>query len=96
MFYNKTYQNKDIVIVPKSKNNLKTFNQVDVKPNNNNKTYENIRNIVQNDDGSSTQQGYTSKPVDIKSIPKNDGSACTALAQSSTHNNIKNNFKNIF
>jgi hypothetical protein len=77
MFYNKPHQNKDIVIVPKSKNNLKTINQVDVKPNNN-KTYENIRNIVQNDD----------KPLDIKSIPKNDGS--------STHNNIKNNFKNIF
>ena len=76
MFYKKTYKNKDIVIVPKSndKNSLKTINKVDVKPNNNNnKTYENIRNMVQNDD----------KPVDIKSIPKND-------------NNIKNNFKNIF
>jgi hypothetical protein len=85
MFYKKTYKNKDIVIVPKSndKNSLKTINKVDVKPNNNNKTYENIRNMVQNDDGSSTQQGYASKPVDIKSIPKND-------------NNIKNNFKNIF
>ena len=64
MFYKKTYKNKDIVIVPKSndKNSLKTINKVDVKPNNNNKTYENIRNMVQNDD----------KPVDIKSIPKND------------------------
>jgi hypothetical protein len=70
MFYNKTYRNKDIVIVPKSndgsltlhgfagKNSLKTLNKVDVKPNNN-KTYDNIRNIVQNDD----------KPVEINSIP---------------------------
>ena len=74
MFYKKTYKNKDIVIVPKSndKNSLKSVNKVDGKPNNN-KTFENIRNMVQNDD----------KPVDIKSIPKND-------------NNIKNNFKNIF
>ena len=75
MFYKKTYKNKDIVIVPKSndKNSLKTINKVDVKPNNNNKTYENIRNMVQND----------GKPVDIKSIPKND-------------NNIKKLFSTYF
>ena len=64
MFYNKTYRNKDIVIVLKShdKNSLKNITKVDVKPNNNNKTYENIRNIVQNDD----------KPLEIKSIPNTD------------------------
>jgi hypothetical protein len=59
MFHN-TYYRKNIVIIPKSndKNSLK--NKVDIKPNN--KTYDNIRNIVQNDD----------KPVEINSISKKD------------------------
>ena len=63
MFYTKTYKDKDIVIVPKSndKNSLKTINKVDVKPSSN-KSYENIRNIVQKDD----------KEIDIKSIPNTD------------------------
>ena len=60
MFHNTYYRKKDIVIIPKSndKNSLK--NKVDIKPNN--KTYDNIRNIVQNDD----------EPVEINSISKKD------------------------
>ena len=63
MLYTKTYKDKDIVIVPKSndKNSLKNINKVDVKPSSN-KSYENIRNIVQKDD----------KEIDIKSIPNTD------------------------
>ena len=49
MFKNKSYnKNKDRVIVPKSaeKHDLKTV----VKPNVNKNNYENIRNIVENND----------------------------------------------
>ena len=61
MFQNNYYQKKEIIIIPK--NNLKNnYNKVDVKINNNNKSYDNIRSIVQNDD----------KPIDIKSIPNTD------------------------
>ena len=75
MFYTKTYKDKDIVIVPKSKdkNSLKNINKVDVKPNSN-KSYENIRNIVQNDE----------KTVDINSIPNTDNTK-------KNYNNLKNN-----
>ncbi len=60
MFNSTYYRKKDIVIIPKSndKNSLK--NKIDIKPNN--KTYDNIRNIVQNDD----------KPLEINSISKKD------------------------
>ena len=61
MFKNKYYNKKDIVVIPK--NNFKNNNnKIDVKVNNNNKSYENIRNIVQKDD----------KEIDIKSIPNTD------------------------
>ena len=61
MFKNNYYNKKDIVVIPK--NNLKNNNnKIDVKVNNNNKSYENIRNIVQKDD----------KEIDIKSIPNTD------------------------
>ena len=75
MFYTKTYKDKDIVIVPKSKdkNSLKNINKVDVKQNSNT-SYENIRNIVQNDE----------KTVDINSIPNTDNTK-------KNYNNLKNN-----
>jgi hypothetical protein len=61
MFKNNYYNKKEIVVIPK--NNLKhDNNKIDVKVNNNNKSYENIRNIVQKDD----------KEIDIKSIPNTD------------------------
>ena len=63
MFQNNYYQKKEIIIIPK--NNLKNnYNKVDVKINNNNKSYDNIRSIVQKDD----------KQIDIKSIPSTDSS----------------------
>ena len=60
MFKNNYYKkNKDIIIVPKrpEKQDLKTV----VKPNVNKSNYENIRNIVENNDGSSTQHGFSSQ-----------------------------------
>jgi hypothetical protein len=61
MFQNNFYQKKDIIVIPK--NNLKNnYNKIDVKVNNNNKSYDNIRSIVQKDD----------KQIDIKSIPNTD------------------------
>ena len=61
MFQNNFYQKKDIIVIPK--NNLKNnYNKIDVKVNNNNKSYDNIRSIVQKDD----------KQIDIKSIPNQD------------------------
>ena len=61
MFKTNYYQKKDIIVIPK--NNLKiNHNKVDVKVNNSNKSYDNIRSIVQNDE----------KEVDIKSIPNTD------------------------
>ena len=61
MFQNNYYQKKEIIVIPK--NNLKNnYNKIDVKMNNNNKSYDNIRSIVQNDD----------KPINIKSIPNTD------------------------
>lgn len=63
MFKNNYYNKKDIVVIPK--NNLKNNNnnnKIDVKVNNNNKSYDNIRSIVQKDD----------KEIDIKSIPNTD------------------------
>ena len=54
-------QKKDIIVIPK--NSLKnTYNKIDVKVNNNNKSYDNIRSIVQKDE----------KEVDIKSISNTD------------------------
>ena len=61
MFKTNYYHKKDIIVIPK--NNLKiNHNKVDVKVNNSNKSYDNIRSIVQNDE----------KEVDIKSIPNTD------------------------
>ena len=78
MFYNYKHRNKDIVIVPKSndKNSLKTINKVEVKPNTN-KTYDNIRNIVQKD----------SKDIDINSISKKE-----IKQNDNIKNNFKNIF----
>ena len=48
MFKNKSYsQNKNIIKIPK---HIDTHNvkNVDIKPNNNNKNYEKIRDIVEN------------------------------------------------
>lgn len=64
MFFNYKYNNKkDIVIVPKSndKNSIKNINKVDIKPNSN-KSYDNIRSIVESDD----------KKVEIEKKPKNN------------------------
>ena len=49
MFINNTYNNnkKDIVIIPKYNNenlNIKSLNKIDIKQND--KSYENIKNIV--------------------------------------------------
>jgi hypothetical protein len=61
MFQNNYFQKKEIIVIPK--NNLKNnYNKIDVKVNSNNKSYDNIRSIVQNDD----------KPIEIKSIPNTD------------------------
>ena len=60
MLHNTYYRKKDIVIIHKSNDNNSLKNNVDIKPNN--KTYDNIRNIVQNDD----------KQVEINSISKKD------------------------
>ena len=53
MFINNhnNYNKKDIVIIPKkiynNENlNIKSLNKIDIKQNNNNKSYENIKNIV--------------------------------------------------
>ena len=65
MFKNKNYsKNKNIIIIPKhiDKHDIKN---VDIKPNNNNKNYENIRNIVENN-----EQESISKP-DLKQNIKN-------------------------
>ena len=53
MFNKNTYYKNKLIIVPKhqDKNNIKNINSVeDLKPNNNNKSYEKIRNIVENTD----------------------------------------------
>ena len=61
MFQNNYYKTKEVIVIPK--NNLKNnYNKIDVKVNNNNKSYDNIRSIVQKDD----------KQIDIKSIPNTD------------------------
>ena len=61
MFQNNYYNKKDVIVIPK--NNLKNnYSKIDVKVNNNNKSYDNIRSIVQKDD----------KQIDIKSIPNTD------------------------
>ena len=61
MFQNNYYKTKDIIVIPK--NNLKNnYNKIDVNVNNNNKSYDDIRSIVQKDD----------KQIDIKSIPNTD------------------------
>jgi hypothetical protein len=63
MFNNYYYTKKDIVIIPKSndKNNLRNISKVDVKPNKN-KSYENIRDIVES---SSQAVDIDSKPIPI-------------------------------
>ena len=61
MFKSNYYNKKDIIIIPKS--NIKdNHKHPEVKINNNNKSYDNIRSIVQKDD----------KEIDIKSIPITD------------------------
>ena len=49
MFKNKQYQNKNIIKIPKQTEQHNVKN-VDIKPNTNNKNYENIRSIVENND----------------------------------------------
>ena len=47
MFIKKRYSNskkKDIVIIPNNNNNIKSLNKIDIKQND--KSYENIKNIV--------------------------------------------------
>ena len=63
MFYNYQNYKKDLVIIPKNndKHNFKNINKVDVKPSSN-KSYENIRKIVQKDE----------KDIEINSIPKKE------------------------
>ncbi len=65
MFNNYYHTKKDLVIIPKhnEQNNFKKIDKVDVKPNNNNKTYENIRNIIEGNN----------KTVDIEKESKPNG-----------------------
>ena len=67
MFQNNYYNKKDIVVIPK--NSLKNNFNVEVKPNIK-KTYDNIRSIVEKDDGPLAQRGFARKKYKIDSYSR--------------------------